>query len=317
MVGSATLHDEIVSQYAPADDLPCAAAWLLAPLKKSPEYRVIRPRIANPMAVDSWQDQGVHFFVFLLRPAEGAPWVPHDPPVVVFAMHPEEPEPVSVVVVTPKPGGEEAEVVDLREAGSTYTAAFLGVITPTQESEPEHGGEANQSHPQKATGDAEQPLSAETVALAHEELLIAEFDPAANATGQTEPEIEEAAQPAGDPEPAIDAETLNDHTPDVDLELLSAVKVSPEFQTIQGRLTQSLPAEAWQEGDAHFFAFELLPADGSPPNGHEPPVAVFAMRPPEPMPISAVIVTPHSDGEDADVTDLRQLNSSSIVPGTS
>ena len=124
VVGSATMHNQIASQYAPSDDLPCAAAWLLAPLKKSPEYRTIRPRVVSPQAIDSWQDEGVHFFVFQLNPVEGAAAVPDDPPVVVFAMHPEEPAPISVVVVTPKPGGEEAEVVDLRQAGSAYTAAL-------------------------------------------------------------------------------------------------------------------------------------------------------------------------------------------------
>src|SRR5262249_14969832 len=130
------MHEQIASQYAPGDDLPCADAWLLAPLKKSPEYRAIRPRVASPRAVDSWPDEGVHFFVFRLNPVEGAAAAPDDPPVVVFAMHPEELAPVSAVVVTPKPGGEEAEVVDLREPRSAYTAAYSGASAAPQETEP-------------------------------------------------------------------------------------------------------------------------------------------------------------------------------------
>ena len=244
---SADLYNQI-SQYAPGDDLPCADASLIVPLKKSPEYRVIRPRVASPMAVDSWQDQGVHFFVFQLNPTEGVAVVPGDPPVVVFAMHPEQPAPVSAVVVTPKLGGEEAEVVDLRQDGNPY-------IAPLQ---------------------------------------------AASASGSAPDSI---------PEHTDDTKTANGQVPDPNLDLLSAIKASPEFHSIESRLIQSLPAESWQEDDAHFFAFPLLPADGSAPNGHEPPVAVFAMRPPKHEPISAVVVTPHPDGEEADISDLRQPGS--------
>jgi hypothetical protein len=119
---SAELHNQIATQCAPGDDLPCADASLLAPLKKSPEYRAIRPRVASPRAVDSWQDEGVHFFVFQLNPVECAAAVLDNPAVVVFAMHPERPAPVSAVVVTPPPGGQEAEVVDLRQPDSGYVA---------------------------------------------------------------------------------------------------------------------------------------------------------------------------------------------------
>jgi hypothetical protein len=244
------MHEQIAFQYAPGDDLPCADASLLAPLKKSPEYRAIRPRVASPRAVDSWQDQGVHFFVFQLESLEGLAAVPGDPPVVVFAMHPEEPGPVSAVVVTPKPGGEEAEVVDLRQPESAYTAAYIGASAPAQASEPEH----------QNRGDA-------------------------------------------------DVENVSGDMPDVNLELLTAVKESQEFQAIQGRLVRSLPTDSWHEDGAHFFVFQLLPTDGSPSNGHEPPVAVFAMRPPEPMPISAVIVTPGINGEEPEITNLRQPDS--------
>jgi len=313
---SADLHDKVVTQYAPSDDLPCADASLLAPLKKSPEYRAIRPRVASPRAVDSWQDEGVHFFVFQLNPVEGAAAVPDDPPVVVFAMHPEEPAPVSAVVVTPKPGGEEAEVVDLRQPGSAYTAAYPGASAPAQESEPEHenGGDANERVPDEAPTDTEQLLSAEPAVIQAEGLSVAEVDHVADGTEQNEPVTAEIAQHAGVDELTIDTEKVNGHTPDVNLELLTAIKGSQEFQAIQGRLAKSLPTDSWQEDDAHFFVFQLLPADGSPSNGHEPPVAVFAMHPEEPAPVSAVVVTPRPNGEEAEVMDLRQPDSSYVVP---
>jgi hypothetical protein len=121
------------------------------------------------------------------------------------------------------------------------------------------------------------------------------------------------AQPAAGLEQTSDIEKLNGHMPDINLELLRTVKESQEFQAIQSRLAQSLPTDSWQEDDAHFFAFQLLPADESSPNSHEPPVAVFAMRLPEPVPISAVIVTPSADGQEAEVVDLRQPDSGYVA----
>jgi len=121
VAGSATLHEQIASQYAPGDDLPCANTALLAPLKRSAEYRTIRPRVASPRAVDSWQDEGLHFFVFQLRSANGDASI-DDPPVAVFAMHLEQSALVSAVVVTPQVGGQDAEVMDLRQPGNSYRA---------------------------------------------------------------------------------------------------------------------------------------------------------------------------------------------------
>ena len=122
MAGPATLHEQIASQYAPADDLPCADAALLVPLKKSPEYRTIRPRVASPRAIDSWQEDGLHFFVFQLRAVNGVQSTPADPPVAVFCMHTQATMPISAVVVTPSPSGEEAEIMNLREPESVYIA---------------------------------------------------------------------------------------------------------------------------------------------------------------------------------------------------
>ena len=100
------------------------------PLKKSPEYRTLRPRIAEPRAADSWQEEGLHFFVFELKPVAHQPVNVLEPPVVVFTMHPEDPVPVSVVVVTPSASGTEAEVLDLRQPQSAYTTLFPGARLP-------------------------------------------------------------------------------------------------------------------------------------------------------------------------------------------
>ena len=78
--------------------------------------------MASPTAADSWQEDGLHFFVFELRAAEGAASSPAEPVVAVFTMHPEEPAPISVVVVTPSASGEEAEIVDVRAPERGYTA---------------------------------------------------------------------------------------------------------------------------------------------------------------------------------------------------
>lgn len=104
------------------------------PLKRSAEFGVIRKRVANHHHLDSWQEGDLHFFVFQLRSAEeatpaaaevvtanGAPRAPTEAPVAVFAMHPEVREPVSAVVVSPLPGGQEAEIRDLRKPDTAYT----------------------------------------------------------------------------------------------------------------------------------------------------------------------------------------------------
>jgi len=91
------------------------------PLKRSAAFARIRKRVADHHHLDSWQEDGLHFFVFLLRPADDTEAQEADAPVVVFALHPDTPAPVSAVVVTPGPGGTEAEIRDLLGAESAYT----------------------------------------------------------------------------------------------------------------------------------------------------------------------------------------------------
>src|SRR5438874_10913454 len=100
----------MASQHGAGDARPCADVALVRPLKRSSEYRAIRRRVASPRPVDSWFDHELNFFVFQLQAVNGSAGHPAEPPVAVFTMHPEAPEPVSAVVITPRPGREEAEV---------------------------------------------------------------------------------------------------------------------------------------------------------------------------------------------------------------
>jgi hypothetical protein len=86
---------------------------------------MIQPRLSGNEHVDSWQEDGLHFFVFQLNPADGSMnghTPATEPPVAVFVMHPDEREPVSAVVVTPLPNGQEAEIHDLRTPDTVYQA---------------------------------------------------------------------------------------------------------------------------------------------------------------------------------------------------
>lgn len=121
MVGATTIHSRVASEYAAGDDLPCADVTLLVPLKRSAEFARVRKRVADHHHLDSWYEDGLHFFVFLLRPEEGGGANGEDAPVAVFTMHPELTVPLAAVVVTPQANGAEAEIRDLREPDSAYT----------------------------------------------------------------------------------------------------------------------------------------------------------------------------------------------------
>lgn len=116
------MHDQIARQFGVAADLPCADAALLVPLKRSPEFRGLRPRLAGKPphpVVDSWLDDGFHFFVFQLVPGgEGFRAARDAVGLAVFAMHPDSREPVSAVTVVPTERGRAAEVTDVRSGGS-------------------------------------------------------------------------------------------------------------------------------------------------------------------------------------------------------
>jgi hypothetical protein len=123
--GPAALHDAISEQFGVAEDLPCADSSFLAPLKRSPEFRGLRPQLAGkpPHPVyDSWLDDGFHFFVFQLAPDPTPAGTAAAGGLAVFAMHPDQREPVSAVTVVPTGGGSHAQITDVRDPHNTYTA---------------------------------------------------------------------------------------------------------------------------------------------------------------------------------------------------
>jgi hypothetical protein len=105
------------------------------PLKRSPEFRELRPRLAGkaPHPIyDSWLDDGFHFFVFVLAPARDAGGAAAEGGYAVFAMHPQSSEPVSAVTVVPTETGRDAEITNLREPGGSYLAPLPGVPSAGQ-----------------------------------------------------------------------------------------------------------------------------------------------------------------------------------------
>jgi hypothetical protein len=121
------LHSAIVEDLAPGADLPCADSRFLVPLKRSPEFRALRPRLAGgaPHPVyDSWLDAGFHFFVFALDGADAGG-------VAVFAMHSEADAPVSAITVVPTGVDGNAQVADLSGVTEPYVLPL-----PTQPGRP-------------------------------------------------------------------------------------------------------------------------------------------------------------------------------------
>jgi hypothetical protein len=93
------------------DEHPGADYKLLVPLKRSPAYRAIRPRVADLKPADAWTQDDLHFFTFKLRSLNGDN--PSELPVAVFAMHPELTTPVSALLVNTHAEGQAPEIVDL------------------------------------------------------------------------------------------------------------------------------------------------------------------------------------------------------------
>lgn len=132
--GPADLHEHIATQFGVGDGVPCADAAFLVPLKRSPEFRGLRSRLAGQAPhgpADSWQDDGFHFFVFALRGENGHVAArSEEVPVAVFAMHPEaEGLVVSAVVVSPTERGTHAEITNLREPSESYIAPLPSPAT--------------------------------------------------------------------------------------------------------------------------------------------------------------------------------------------
>jgi hypothetical protein len=112
---------QVAGQYLNDDDgFPCADFALLKPLKRSAEYGAIRRRVADPKPLDAWQVDGLHYFVFALRPPEGAPT--GEAPVALFTMTGADEDPPAVaLVITPGVDPKHPQVVDLRRPGTPFT----------------------------------------------------------------------------------------------------------------------------------------------------------------------------------------------------
>ena len=103
-----------------------------------------------------------------------------------------------------------------------------------------------------------------------------------------------------------------DSLPCADFGLLAPLKRSPEYAAIRRRVADPKPVDAWQMDMLHYFLFPL-PAVKEPANG-EAPYALFTMRWEDNGPVSALVITPHADGKQAEVVDLRQPGTVSTVP---
>lgn len=88
----------------------------------------MRKRLAGKAphpVVDSWLDDGFHFFVFQLD-AETNEAYAEQIALAVFAMHPDQREPVSAVTVVPTPDGRYARITDVRDPDNSYVAPLPG-----------------------------------------------------------------------------------------------------------------------------------------------------------------------------------------------
>lgn len=80
----------------------------------------------------------LHYFVFQLRPQEEAP-ADADSSFALFTMRWEDNEPVSAVVITPSPSGNQAEVVNLRDPAGAVQTVPLGAgngLAPREDAGP-------------------------------------------------------------------------------------------------------------------------------------------------------------------------------------
>ena len=251
---------------------------------------MIHPRLADIQPLDHWQQDGLHYFVFPLRMTDGRLVTIDDAPVVVFTMHPEATGPISVVVVTPSADGGDAEVVNLRHPDDSYTKP----LPPSPGTTP--------AIPQRATIGPAPTTSAASggnPSQAPYQILIA--------AASEEPAVVESQIDS----PPLDADgrERDEHSPTADSSLLSALSRSPEYQTLQPRLAEAEPIDRWQDDGLHYFVFQLRAVDGAPVAEEDAPVAVFAMRPGNPEPVSAVVVKPGLDGETPTVLNLRETRS--------
>jgi hypothetical protein len=81
------------------------------------------------------------------------------------------------------------------------------------------------------------------------------------------------------------------------------VKRAPAYRTIRPRIAEPTPVDAWQEGDAHYFVFELQPGAEV---ADEPPVALFVVNEKGPALTAAVVVSVDVGREYARVQEIQR-----------
>jgi hypothetical protein len=95
------------------------------------------------------------------------------------------------------------------------------------------------------------------------------------------------------------------------------LKRSAPFRQLRPRLAGRAPhpvADSWLDDGFHFFMFVLAPAASAKGEQADPGVAVFAMHPDSPEPVSAITVVPTERPELAEITNLRPPGGSYIAP---
>jgi hypothetical protein len=84
----------------------------------------VRERVADPKPLDAFLvDAKDHYFIFALKPGEGS----SDPaPYAMFKMRYGDDRPILALVITPREGGGEANVEDIRRPGGVVVVALTG-----------------------------------------------------------------------------------------------------------------------------------------------------------------------------------------------
>jgi Carboxypeptidase regulatory-like domain len=115
---------------------------------------------------------------------------------------------------------------------------------------------------------------------------------------------------------SVDEAAGQGEQPCADYALLVPLKRSRQYRAVRSRVSDLRPSDAWQQDDLHFFVFALNRVEGDAPPPVEAPVAVFAMRPDVAEPVSAVVVRPRAESQEAEITPLGEAESAS-APQTS
>jgi hypothetical protein len=108
-----------------------------------------------------------------------------------------------------------------------------------------------------------------------------------------------------------------DDLPCADPSFLVALKRSREFRTLRRQLAGRAPHpvyDSWLDEGFHFFVFVLAPVDRGDGSRAEGGVAVFAMHPESPEPVSAVTIVPTQTDRHAEITNIKEPGGSYIAP---